>query len=916
MCSQFFIQWRAMVEPTSEDISSAGEIRPKTVRLADYACPDYLVDTVDLIFELAETTTRVKSRLCVRRNPLATNRTRLLQLNGEAISLVSLALDAELLAPDRYDLSPTALTIEGVPDVFNLDVETRIEPYNNTELSGLYIFDGTFCTHCEAEGFRRITYFPDRPDVMARYTTTIFGDKSRFPVLLSNGNPVDRGECCDGRHWVKWEDPFPKPSYLFALVAGDLVAHRDNFITHSGRDVALAIWVRRGEDDRCGHAMAALKAAMKWDEAVYGLEYDLDVFNIVAMAHFNVGGMENKGLNIFPAENVLARPESATDADYRAIETAIAHEYFHNWTGNRIACRDWFQLSLKEGLTVFRDQEFACDQGGRAGKRIQQARSLRAAQFSEDASSMTHAVRPESYTEIESLYTPTVYFKGAEVVRMIYHLAGDDTFHRGICLFIQRHDGHAVTIEDFVRAVEDAGGLSLGQFMRWYDRSGTPELMVSEAYDPSACTFILTIEQVTPTNAADQIQGPLVIPLAMGLLDPSGTELATRLEGDLEPHYGTRILIVTERRQSFRFLDVPRPPVPSLLRNFSAPVNIKGRSMDQLRFCARRDTDRFGRWDAGQQVTTHVLLELVGAFRRGEALVLDEDFARDFMAPLVEGPADPTLTAEMLGMPSEALLADQMAVVDVEAVHAARSFLRGELGRRYRAEFLAAYATFDDPESRFVDDIAASRRALKNVCLDLLAAAPDDETIDLARRQLERRRNMTDVMAALTILSELVWSERETMLSEFYETWKSEAPVIDKWFAIQAVTFRPGTLEAVKALTRHPAFDLRNPSRVRSLVGAFAAGNPLHFHAADGSGYNFLADWVIALDAVNTKVAAHLLGPLSVWARHDDRRKVMMLAALERILAKPALSKGVHAIARTSLGTIRTSAPVCRDRVA
>ncbi|HWK43442.1 MAG TPA: aminopeptidase N [Stellaceae bacterium] len=881
--------------------SSAPETAPRAIRLADYAVPDFLIDTVDLVFELGETSTAVKARLTLRRNPASAKPTAPLVLDGEALKLVSVLLDDEPVGPNAYAVDATSLTIAEVPDAFTLDIETVIEPQNNTELSGLYTSGGNFCTQCEAEGFRRITYFLDRPDVMARYTTTILADRARYPVLLSNGNPVDAGTSSAGRHWAKWVDPHPKPAYLFALVAGDLVAHRDSFVTRSGRTIPLAIWVRQGDEDRCGHAMTALKTSMRWDEEVYGFEYDLDVFNIVAVSDFNMGAMENKGLNVFNTKYILAKPETATDGDYQGIETVVAHEYFHNWTGDRVTCRDWFQLSLKEGLTVFRDQEFTADQGSRAVKRIQDVRGLRAAQFREDASPMAHPVRPDSYIEINNFYTATVYQKGAEVVRMIHTLIGAVAFRKGMDLYVERHDNQAVTIEDFVAAMQDASGVDLSQFKRWYAQAGTPELTVSEAYDPAARSFELTVSQATPPTPGQPSKLPVVIPLAIGLLDRSGAELPMRLDGEAAATIGTRVLAVTEARQTFRFVDVPSQPIPSLLRDFSAPVIVKGQSLDQLRFLFGHDTDAFARWEAGQQVGTRVLLDLVEVNARGGTLALDDGFVEGFAVTLRKAAGDPAFAAEALALPGEAFLADQMAAVNIEGIHTARRFARAELGRRLRAELEAAHHAYTDAGPYRIDGAAVGRRALKNACLALLAAALPDEMAPRALRQFETAGNMTDTIAALAVLIDLDRPERATALAAFYDAWQTDALVIDKWFALQAMSGLPGTLDAVKQLIRHPAFDFKNPNRLRALVGSFAMANQRHFHAADGAGYEFLADIVIELDGFNAQAAARILSPLGTWRRHEPGRQAKMRAALARILAKPTLSKGVFEIASKSL---------------
>src|SRR5438309_1288832 len=578
---------------------------PQPTRLAEYRPPDFLIDKVELEFFLAEAGTTVTSHLQLRRNPDGAAPGAPLRLDGEELELVSIGLDGVPLIPGDYRLEADgALVLESVPDAFILDIENRIHPENNTQLSGLYISGGNFCTQCEPEGFRRITWFLDRPDVMSRFTMTMRADKARYPVLLSNGNPAGSGDLNNGRHWAKWVDPHPKPSYLFALVAGDLVAVPDRFTTRSGKEVALAIWVRRGDEDKCGHAMASLKKAMRWDEEIFGLEYDLDVFNIVAVSDFNMGAMENKGLNIFNTRYVLAKPETATDTDYQNIEAVIAHEYFHNWTGNRVTCRDWFQLSLKEGLTVFRDQEFSADQGSRAVKRIGDVRTLRAMQFPEDDGPLAHPVRPDSYIRIDNFYTPTVYNKGAELVRMIHTLNGKEGFRRGMDLYIRRHDNQDSTIEEFVAAMQDPDGVYLGKFKRWYEQAGTPEITIEDRWDAATHSYELTTQQKVPPTPGQPDKLPMLIPLAMGLIGPKGSELPTRLDDEAVSRTGTRILALADLRQSFHFVDVPAPPVPSLLRGFSAPVKLKDVPLNRLKFLAVHDTEPFARWEAGQQVAT------------------------------------------------------------------------------------------------------------------------------------------------------------------------------------------------------------------------------------------------------------------------------------------------------------------------
>jgi aminopeptidase N len=876
---------------------------PQPIRLADYQPPAYLIDTVDLVFELGAGDTRVKSRLRIRRNPGVAERGAALSLDGEALELVSLALDGEPLGANRYQLKPEGgLILADVPDAFTLDVETRIAPQSNTALSGLYVSGGNFCTQCEPEGFRRITYFIDRPDVMARYTTTITAEKARYPVLLANGNPVERGDVDARRHWAKWVDPHPKPSYLFALVAGDLVAVEDRFTTRSGKDVALAIWVRRGDEDKCAHAMASLKKAMRWDEEVFGLEYDLDVFNIVAVSDFNMGAMENKGLNIFNTRYVLAKPETATDADYQNIESVIAHEYFHNWTGNRVTCRDWFQLSLKEGLTVFRDQEFSADQGSRAVRRIGDVRTLRAIQFPEDDGPLAHPVRPHSYIRIDNFYTPTVYNKGAELVRMIHTLLGRDGFRRGMDLYIQRHDNQAVTIEDFVAAMQDASGVDLSQFKRWYEQAGRPEITIEDRWDKATKSYELSIAQKVPPTPGQAEKLPMLIPLAMGLLGPDGAELPTRLEEEADSLEGTRVLPLAEARASFRFVNVPSPPVPSLLRGFSAPVKLKDVPLERLKFLAINDPEPFARWEAGQQVATRALLDRIEAYRSSaKAAPLDPDLVTALRCILADADRDPAFAAEALALPSETFLADQLAVVDVDAIHAARESARVELGRALSMELASAYVTLADAGPYRIEGAAIGRRALRNTCLSYLAAADVEKGAALAKAQFDTRANMTDVLAALTVLTDLDRPERPAALARFYAAWSRDELVIDKWFALQARSSLPGTPNRVRELTMHPAFERKNPNRVRALVGAFAQGNQIRFHDASGSGYVFLADEVITLDPINPTTAARLVQALGAWRRHDPARQALMQRQLERVLATPNLSKNTYEMVSKSL---------------
>jgi len=877
----------------------AAQATPRTVRLADYQPPPFLIDHVALTFDLDEATTRVTSLLKLRRNPAAPQDAPL-RLDGEALTLLHLARDGETLSGNQYHIEDGALIIPDMPDNCELAVETRIAPKDNTELSGLYVSNGSFFTQCEAEGFRRITYFPDRPDVMARYTVTITADKARVPVLLSNGNPGALADLGDGRHRVTWTDPHPKPCYLFALVAGDLVAVKDSFTTRSGRQVELGIWVREGDEDRCDHAMRSLKAAMTWDEDVFGLEYDLDVFNIAAVSDFNMGAMENKGLNVFNTKYVLARPGTATDADFLGIESVIAHEYFHNWTGNRVTCRDWFQLSLKEGLTVYRDQEFSADQGSRAVKRIGDVRGLRAGQFREDAGPLAHPVQPQSYMAIDNFYTATVYQKGAEVIRMMATIIGREAFRRGMDLYFARHDNQAVTIDDFVAAMQDASGVDLAAFKRWYHQAGTPELTVEDAYDPPTRRYTLKLRQHAAPTPGQPDKQKLVIPVAMGLLADDGTELATRLAGESAAQPGTRLLLLTDVEEYFVFEDVAAAPTPSLLRGFSAPVKLSAMSQDRLGFLAAHDTDAFVRWESGQQYATQVLLAQVERWQRGERRLEVPDGLVAAAAATLGAGGDPAFAAEAMSLPGEAFLADQMAVADPDAIHAVREAARAAIGLQLLPILEATYQQLSDAGPYQVDGASIGRRALRNACLAYIAAGNNRHGAALAKSQFDTWQNMTDVLAALSVLCGIDCPQRTGALASFYRAWHEDDLVLDKWFAIQAMS-KLGTPEAVRALSEHSDFDLRNPNRVRALVGSFAAGNPVRFHDASGAGYRFLADTIIELDPRNPQVAARMVAPLGQWRRVDAARQALMQGELRRILELPGLTRNTFEMVSKSL---------------
>ncbi|KAA0594706.1 aminopeptidase N [Azospirillum lipoferum] len=880
---------------------------PKAIRLQDYRPPAHLIDTVDLFVDLGEDVTTVRAVLAIRRNPDRPEAaTEPLSLDGQRLDLVSVALDGRTLGPDEYTVTPDHLIVLEVPDRYTLETVVRIKPQENTALEGLYKSSGNFCTQCEAEGFRKITYFADRPDVMARYSTTITADKARYPVLLSNGNLAASGDLEGGRHWARWEDPFPKPCYLFALVAGSLVHGEDRFRTASGRDVTLRIYVEPGNEDKIDHAMRSLIKSMRWDEEVYGLEYDLDIFNIVAVGDFNMGAMENKSLNVFNTKYILAKPETATDTDFLNIEAVVAHEYFHNWTGNRVTCRDWFQLSLKEGLTVFRDQEFSSDMHSRAVKRIADVQGLRTVQFQEDAGAMAHPVRPDSYVEINNFYTPTVYNKGAEVIRMIHTLLGPEKYRKGTDLYFQRHDGQAVTCDDFVAAMADASGVDLTQFQLWYRQSGTPELDITGSHDPAAKTFTLTVRQTVPPTPGQPTKQPMHIPLVVGLLGPDGQDLPLRLENEGEGEEAaagtSRILHVKAESQSFTFRDIPARPVPSLLRGFSAPVKLKTDLTDaDLTFLMAHDSDAFNRWEAGQILGTRILLGLVADQQAGRALVLPEGYADAFARILEDAERDRAFAAQALVLPTEAYLGTQMAVVDPDAIHTVREFARKILAGRLRAQFLDLYRRNSSQEPFSVDAEAIGKRSLKNLCLAYLMALEDAEALDLCLTQYRTAKGMTDEIAALQFLSNAASPDGETALADFYDRWKGEALVVDKWFSVQAMSHRADTLDRVTALLGHPAFEIRNPNKVYALIGGFANGNPVRFHDASGAGYRFLADQVLRLDPMNPQVAARLMGPFSRLRRYDAARQGLMKAELQRIVATPGLSPDVYEVASKSL---------------
>ena len=880
--------------------------QPQMIYLKDYQAPEYLIDETHLTFELFEDHTLVHAQLVMRRNPARGEGFPALALDGQQLELLSVALNDVELSKANYELTDSHLTLYPTTEQFVVDTSVKIHPESNTALEGLYKSGTMFCTQCEAEGFRKITYYLDRPDVMSTFTTTVVAEQHRYPILLSNGNPLASGPDEDGRHWATWEDPFKKPAYLFALVAGDLWCVEDTFTTMTNRTVALRIYVEPENIDKCQHAMNSLKKSMRWDEEAYGREYDLDIFMIVAVNDFNMGAMENKGLNIFNSSAVLARAETATDAAHQRVEAIVAHEYFHNWSGNRVTCRDWFQLSLKEGFTVFRDSEFSADMNSRVVKRIQDVAFLRTHQFAEDAGPMAHAVRPESFIEISNFYTLTVYEKGSEVVRMLQTLLGAEGFRKGSDLYFERHDGQAVTCDDFIKAMEDANGADLSQFKRWYSQAGTPRLAVSEHYDAAQKTYSLTFAQSCPQTPDKAEKLPFVIPVELGLLNAQGGELPLQLAGESAVVGTSRVLSVTEAEQTFTFVGINEKPLPSLLRGFSAPVKLQfAYSSDQLVFLMQHDTDGFNRWDAGQQLSVQVLQTLIGQYQRGETLVMDPRLVEALRSVLTNPQLDQAMVAEMLSLPGEAYLTEISEVADVDAIHAAREFARKQLADSLFDELWARYQANREVSKAtpyVAEDEHFARRSLQNIALSYLSLSGKPEVVKATLEQFENSDNMTERLNALAILVNSPFeAEKALALASFAEHFKDNPLVMDQWFSVQAASPLPGGLQRVQQLMEHPAFTIKNPNKVRALIGAFAGQNLINFHAADGSGYRFLADLVIQLNALNPQIASRQLAPLTRWRKYDSARQALMKAELERIRSSGELSSDVFEVVSKSL---------------
>jgi aminopeptidase N len=872
----------------------------QSIRLKDYRPPDWLVETVSLDVMLHPTAARIRSTLALKPNPKSASAP--LILNGDGLSLISLKLDGTVMPPDSYVATPESLTIAQPPNgPFNLEIETVIDPSANTQLSGLYRSNGTYCTQCEAEGFRRITFFPDRPDVMAVYTTRIEADKIEAPVLLSNGNLVEHGEAPGGRHFAVWHDPHPKPSYLFALVAGDLACVEDHYVTMSGRNVTLRIYVEHGKQDHCAYAMDSLKRAMLWDEKAFGREYDLDIFMIVAVSDFNMGAMENKGLNVFNDKYVLASADTATDADFSHIEAVIAHEYFHNWTGNRITCRDWFQLCLKEGLTVFRDQEFSSDMRSRPVKRIADVRSLRATQFIEDAGPLAHAVRPEAYKEINNFYTTTIYEKGAEVVRMVQTLVGQEKFRVGMDLYFARHDGEAATVEQFIHCFADASGRDLAQFMRWYSQAGTPEVTVSGKFDAARKTYILECKQAVPPTPGQTVKEPMVIPLSLGLVGRNGHDLPLTLSTGKPMERD--LVVLNEDVARFEFVNIDEDPVISINRGFSAPIKlIADLAASDLAFLAAHDADPFNRWQALQTISMRLLIDNVAALRSDRLTRSDDQLMLALAAILEDTALEPAFVALALVPPGEGDIAREIGRdIDPDAIFRARAGLRAAIGQQLGPALTTLYDRMAPSGEYSPDAQSAGRRSLRNVAIDLLAATGKPAVIARVCRQYETADNMTDRMAALVTLSLHEVPERERALADFYARYASDALVVDKWFSLQATIPQPITLENVRRLTAHPAFSPANPNRVRALIGAFAQGNTTQFNRADGLGYDFVADTVLALDQKNPQISARLATAFRSWRMLEAGRRMKAEAALMRIKGAPGLSRDLADIVERAL---------------
>ena len=867
--------------------------QPVAIYRKDYRPFPYLVDKLDLTFELFDDKTIVKAKAVYTDAINGKLPPEELFLYGEELELVHISIDGDTLSEEKYEVDEKGLTISNPGRSFTLEIETVIYPAKNSSLEGLYRSSGNYCTQCEAEGFRKITYYPDRPDVLTLFTTRIEADKTECPVMLSNGNSVEHGELAGDRHYVVWEDPFAKPSYLFALVAGQLVSLDDQFITRSGRAIELKIFVEEQNREKCNHAMESLKKSMRWDEDVFSLEYDLDIFMIVAVDDFNMGAMENKGLNIFNSKYVLSTPESATDQDYLGIEGVIGHEYFHNWTGNRVTCRDWFQLSLKEGLTVFRDQEFSSDMNSRAVQRIDDVRLLRNVQFREDSGPMAHPVRPDSFVEINNFYTSTIYNKGAEVIRMMHTLIGAKAFRKGMDLYFERHDGQAVTCDDFVASMEDASGVDLVQFRNWYSQAGTPLLKVQTEWDEALSEFTLTIEQSCKPTPGQDTKLPFHMPVKIGLIGSNGDELSK-----------PTVLELKNEKDIFTFSNITQRPVVSFLRDFSAPVRVESFQVkEDLAFLMANDPNLFNRWECANQLSTQVILGVAGQLQRGEEPGVEAFYLDAVEKTFSSEMDDKDLITLALQLPTETTLAQEMDVIYPQHLHRARLFVKQMIAKRCKVQLLKLYHDNCSTEPYTITPLAKGQRSLKNLCLSYLMSLEPagEEVLSLSLTQYENATNMTDSIASIALLVNVDDKSRSQVLDHFYDRWKGDTLVLDKWFAIQALSERPEVISEVRKLMEHPAFSIKNPNKVRSLVGAFCSGNHAKFHSENGEGYRFLSAQIIALNKINPQIAARLLSPMVSWKRYEPKLKELMKKELQGILQQKDLSQDVYEIVNNSL---------------
>ena len=868
-----------------------------TIFRKNYTAPPFFIETIDLNFELFHEKTRVTAKSAISRNRAETGNDAPLILSGEKLRLISVKIGQKLIPPDQYRVNDETLTIYDPPSSFTLEIVTEIEPSKNGSLEGLYLSSNIYCTQCEPEGFRKITYYLDRPDVLATFSVRVEGDRDSCPVMLANGNCIEKGNLKANRHYTVWQDPFPKPCYLFALVAGKLHAIEDQFITSSGRKIDLQIYVEEQNRKKCAHAMRSLKKAMRWDEDVFGLEYDLDTYMIVAVDDFNMGAMENKGLNIFNSKYVLSTPETATDEDYTGIEAVIGHEYFHNWTGNRVTCRDWFQLSLKEGLTVFRDQEFSSDMNSRAVERIKNVRILKNFQFREDSGPMAHPIRPESYQEINNFYTVTVYNKGAEVIRMMHTILGADRFRQGMNLYLKRHDGEAATCDDFVAAMSDATGEDLGQFKRWYSQAGTPLVQAEGEWDAQLKQYRLSLSQSCPSIPGQEKKELFHLPIAVGLISQNGKELITAEKGE------TKILHLKKQKQDFIFNNIDSRPVISLLRQFSAPVRVDPfHSPEELTFLMKHDSDMFNRWNAATQLTSLTILNIARAISKGGKAEFNELYFNGVYHGLTSHVDDASLLALTLQLPAETTLAMEMTTIDPEALHQGRQLVKKELAKRYRNEFVQIYHSNRSSGDYQITPESMGKRSLKNTALSYLMSLdplPDD-ILQLCTDQYNEADNMTDTIGALRCAADLDETIRAKFFDDFYNRWQKDTLVMDKWFSLQAASSHEDTLQNVKKLTKNSLFSLENPNKVRSLIGTFSNANHVRFHDRNGAGYLFLTDIIIKLNRTNPQIAARLVTPLINWKRYDRKRGELMREQLDRLAAVDGISKDVAEIVNKS----------------